>query len=107
MGRTDHGVRARSVHAQRLRVGRVLAVLAGLWAGLGWVPADGVSGRLAALVSAVALVVIIVGRSQRAEGRGRAEGPARRTRLDAVSALALALVVVASAAAALTPPDVG
>ncbi|ONH28372.1 hypothetical protein [Pseudofrankia asymbiotica] len=72
----------------------------GLWAGLGWVPADGVSGRLAALVSVVALVVVVTGRS------ARARPPAGRGRLDAVSALALMLVVVASAAAALTPPNI-
>lgn len=76
-------------------------MLAGLWAGLGWVPADGVSGRLAVLVGVVALVVVLTGRWP------PARPPQRRAGLDAVSTLALLLVVVAAAAAALTPPDLG
>lgn len=78
---------------------RVLAVLAGLDLGLGWVPADGVSARLAAVVAAVALLVVVTGRPARTW--------ARRSHLDAASLLALGTTVLAGVGAAFAPPDLG
>jgi hypothetical protein len=72
-------------------------VLAGLDAGLGWVPADGVPARLAAAVAGVALLVVVTGRP------GSASAPCDR--LDAASALALGLTVLAAAGAVFAPPD--
>jgi hypothetical protein len=77
---------------------RLLAVLAGLDLGLGWVPADGVSPRLAAEVAAVALLVVVTGRPG-----GRWARPSRPAgHLDAASALALGTTILAGA-----PPDFG
>ncbi|ADP79830.1 hypothetical protein [Pseudofrankia inefficax] len=82
---------------------RLLAVLAGLDLGLGWVPADGVSPRLAAAVAAVALLVVVTGRPWGSWARPRRLAG----HLDAASALALGTTVLAGAGAAFAPPDFG
>jgi hypothetical protein len=85
-------------HSGTGRGARALAFAAGLDAGLGWVPADGVSGRLAALAVAITFLVLVTDRPE----------PERRARLlslDAASTWALLLTALAAAGAALVPPD--
>jgi hypothetical protein len=103
---------------------RVLAVFAGLDLGLGWVPADGVSARLAAAVAAVALLVVVTGRpagtwARRSRpdrgslNRGRLDrsrldrGRLDRGRLDTASLLALGTTILAGIGATFAPPDLG
>jgi hypothetical protein len=88
--RTEHSV---------LTGARALAVLAGLDAGLGWVPADGVSARLAAAIAAVALVVVVTGR------RAGARAPAARP--DLATTVALGVTVLAATGASCAPPEPG
>jgi len=87
--RVTRGARARAGLATRL-----LALLVGLDAGLGWVPAVGVSPRLAAAVAGVALLVVLTGRRHGAGGDDR---------LDLASGLALAVTILAAAGATVAP----
>jgi len=85
---------ARRARARAGLAARLIALLVGLDAGLGWVPAAGVSPRLAAAVAGVALLVVLSG--------GR-HGPGGNDRLDLASGLALAVTVLAAAGATVAP----
>jgi hypothetical protein len=91
----------------RGRSARALAVCAGLDAGLGWVPAAGVSARFAAVAVVVALLVVATGHPAEPAPAAAAGAPARPrgAGFDPASRCALALAALASAGAALAPPD--